>query len=155
MPLINEIKKIKVVWWCQFLQKQFFPTCIMVRLEFWLCLVLSLASNILGERSECHWGTEYLCGDKCLLLQNQCRCGEETFSFKDSIDYICCNQGTCMNDWDGSVKCNNGSKQNWRVPCNGRCEQEGRYGITLLSCKDQKQCVKTLTVCRGVPVCSE
>ena len=34
-----------------------------------IALILALAS---GERTECRWSIEYLCGDKCLKVANSC-----------------------------------------------------------------------------------
>ena len=119
-------------------------------------LFISLASNSLCQRIECDWLTEWLCGDQCLgeAEDHLCLCGNDTLTSADSVTHNCCNQETCFKEIDGNVKCQ-GFKQNWRVPCNGKCKQLASAGLTTTSCVDQKQCVKSIQLCRGVPVCHE
>ena len=118
-----------------------------------IALILALAS---GERTECRWSAEYLCGDKCLKVANSCYCGNETIKFDDAQNRSCCNQGECVkDDVIGNVRCPNGSTHNWRTPCNGTCKQYAKYGHSTISCDDKEQCVKELTLYRGYPVCNE
>ena len=123
-------------------------------LEIWIFLFLTLASNSICQRIECEWAAEWLCGDKCLGQYNSCFCGNDTITFAESYNYNCCNQGTCFKEMDGNVKCH-GLKQNWRVPCNGKCSQVAEWGATTISCADQTQCVKSVSLCWGVPICRE
>ena len=122
--------------------------------KIWIFLLLTFASNSLCERIECHWGAEYLCGDKCLDYNNLCLCGIETITFADTYDYNCCNEKACFKELDGNVKCY-GLKQDWRMPCNGSCRQFANVGLTTIACADLKRCVKATTLCKGVPVCHE
>ena len=119
-----------------------------------ICLILALPSNSLCQRIECDWAIEWLCGDKCVREYNSCLCGNDTITLADSANYNCCNQGTCLKERDGNVKCH-GLKHNWRVPCNGLCKQHAEWGFTTISCADQTQCVKSVSLCRGIPVCQE
>ena len=113
-----------------------------------------MASNSLCQLIECDWAFQWLCGDKCIHEDSVCICGNENFTYNEVNNYNCCNQGTCLKEMDGNVKCQ-GSKHNWRVPCNGICKQDAEWGYTTLSCADQTQCVKSLTLCRGIPMCRE
>ena len=122
--------------------------------EIWICLILLLASNSLCQRIECDWTIEWLCGDKCLGVDNSCMCGNETLSIADTFNYNCCNEGTCFKNIFGNVNCQ-GFKQNWRVPCNGICKQYAEFGYTTISCADQTQCVTSTSLCTGVPMCKE
>ena len=122
---------------------------------FWIWLLLSFVSKCLGQRIECTWGYEYLCGDKCLGLEHTCLCGNESITLDDTPNYNCCNNGTCFKDLIGNVECHGGVKQNWRVPCNGTCKQYAKYGLTTIPCSDEKQCVRAISLCRGVPLCNE
>ena len=123
-------------------------------LEIWICVFLTLASNSLCQRIECDWAVEWLCGDQCLSEYKSCLCGNDTITLADATKYICCNQGTCTKEMDGNVKCH-GLRQNWREPCNKECKQYAQEGYTTLSCQDKKQCVKSVSLCRGVPACQE
>ena len=124
-----------------------------------ISLSLTLASISLGdERIECRWSAEYLCGDKCTKIANTCYCGNGNITFDDAHDVSCCNQRECVKDDVidiGNVHCPDGSIQSWREPCNGRCKQYAAYGHSTISCEDQKQCVKELILCRGIPFCNE
>ena len=71
---------------------------IMQDLLFWICLLLSFVSKCHGQRIECTWGYEYLCGDKCLGLEHLCLCGNESITYDDTANYNCCNNGTCFKD---------------------------------------------------------
>ena len=122
--------------------------------KIWIFLLLTFASNSLCERIECHWGAEYLCGDKCLGTDNLCLCGNETITYTDALYYNCCNDETCFKEFDGNVRCH-GLKQDWRLTCNGSCRQYANYGLTTIACSDLQQCVKAITLCRGVPICRE
>ena len=122
--------------------------------DIWICVFLSLASNSLCQIIECDWTTEWLCGDQCLGQYNSCVCGNETIILANASTYNCCNQGTCSKEMDGNVNCH-GSKQTWRFPCNGECKQFAYAGYTTISCADKQQCVKSASLCRGVPVCHE
>ena len=123
--------------------------------KIWIFLCLTLVPNSLCQRSECDWASEWLCGDKCLGQPDHfCLCGNDTITFAESNSYNCCNQETCFKEMNGNVMCS-GLKQNWRVPCNGICKQDAYSGFTTTSCRDQKQCVKSINLCRGVPVCQE
>ena len=124
-------------------------------LLFWVCLLSSFVSKCLGQRIECTWSSEYLCGDKCLGLEHLCLCGNESITYYDTTMYNCCNHGTCFKDLTGNVECHGGVKQNWRDPCDGACRQYARYGYNTIACSDQKQCVNELILCRGVPICNE
>ena len=126
----------------------------MSEVKIWTCLFLSLVANIFGQRIECDWGYEYLCGDQCVGLDNSCMCGNETITLDDTLEWNCCNHGTSFKDGDGNVMCH-GLKQGWRVPCNEICKQDAYWGDTTLSCQDKTQCVKAITLCRGVPICDE
>ena len=109
------------------------------------------------ERIECsNWDVEYLCGDKCVESREKpCFCGKDIILIEDTLKYVCCNNGTCFKDMiDGSVKCN-GVKQSWRDPCNGVCKQTAKFGHTTVSFKNGEQCVKEITLCKGVPICTE
>ena len=121
--------------------------------KIWIFLFLTLASNSLCERIECHWEAEYLCGDKCLGIDNLCLCGNETITYAD-YNYICCNEKACFKELDGNVRCD-GLKQGWWVPCNGLCKQFAYSGYTTIACADLKQCVQAEVLCRGVPFCHE
>ena len=124
-------------------------------LEIWICVFLSLASNSLCQRIECDWAADWLCGDQCLGQDKLCMCGNETITLAtDAINYNCCYQGTCLKETNGTVKCH-GLKQEWRAPCNGICKQESFTGYSTISCNDQEQCVKPITMCLGVPICYE
>ena len=124
-------------------------------LEIWIFLFLTLASNSLCQRIECDWAAaEWLCGNKCLGQYNLCICGNESITLADTYNYNCCNHGTCYKEMDGNVKCQ-GLRQDWRVPCNGVCKQYAIHGITTIACADQTQCVKSASLCGGVPVCRE
>ena len=130
---------------------------IMLKSKFCVILfVFSWTKSSVTERIECHWQAETLCGDKCLKVGSgpQCMCGNETITFEETGNYICCHKGTCFEDFNGNINCH-GIKQNWRLPCNGTCKQYARYGLTTTSCKDQKQCVKEVLLCRGAPICNE
>ena len=124
-----------------------------------ISLSLTLASISLGdERIECRWSAEYLCGDKCTKIANICQCGNDTISFNDAHDVSCCNQRECVKDDVvdiGNVHCPDGVIQRWQEPCNGNCKQYAAYGHSTISCEDQKQCVKELILCRGIPLCNE
>ena len=120
-------------------------------LEIWIFLFLTLASNSLCQRIECDWAAEWLCGDKCIGQHNSCLCGNDTIT---SADYNCCHQGTCFKEMDGNVTCH-GLKQSWRFPCNGICSQVAGWGYTTISCADQTQCVKSVSLCKGSPICRE
>lgn len=120
----------------------------------WIFLLLSLGANILCERINCNWEYEYLCGNQCLGEDNLCMCGNDPMTLADAYVYNCCNQGTCSKDMDGNVKCH-GSKQHWRVPCNEICKQTAYWGLSTMACEDKEQCVKSITLCRGVPICHE
>ena len=122
--------------------------------EIWIFVFLTLASNSLCQRIECNWAAQWLCGDQCLGQYNSCLCGNETITYNDAYDYNCCNQGTCSKEVDGNVKCQ-GLRQDWRVPCNGECKQYAVLGYTTIACNDQQQCVKSISLCQGVPVCHE
>ena len=52
-----------------------------------IALIFALAS---GERTECRWSAEYLCGDKCLKVANSCYCGNEIIKFDDAQNLSCC-----------------------------------------------------------------
>ena len=122
-----------------------------------ILILLILVSNCICPIFECEWTHEYLCGDKCLGLRNTCTCGNETLGVTDFnySDYTCCNKGTCIFlNLSGDVKCD-GVMQNWTVPCNGLCKQTPIFGWPTLPCKDQKQCVRGITLCRGFPNCNE
>ena len=123
--------------------------------EIWIFLFLSLASIMLCQKIDCHWGAEYICGDKCLGEYNSCYCGNETFTSPEANDYICCNQKACFKEMDGNVRCHDGLKQSWRFPCNGKCRQLSMWGFTTIPCEDHLQCVNSITLCKGVPVCHE
>ena len=126
--------------------------------EIWMFLFLSFASIMLCQKIDCHWGTEYLCGDKCLTMGEYnaaCYCGNDTITIIDAENYNCCHEKTCFKDIDGNVRCHDGLKQNWRVPCNGKCRQTGIHGYTTIPCEDHLQCVKAITLCKGVQVCYE
>ena len=129
------------------------PT-IMPAVKILICLILALPSNSLCQRIECDWAIEWLCGDKCVGEYNSCLCGNDTITLAESVNYNCCNQGPCFKEMDGNVKCH-GLKHNWRVPCNGICKQDAEWGYTTISCADQTQCVKSVSLCRGIPVCQE
>ena len=123
--------------------------------NIWIFPFLTFASNSLCKRIECHWHSDYLCGDKCLGQDNLCLCGNETITAADaSLNYICCNDDTCFKEFDGNVRCH-GLKQDWNLPCNGSCKQYAFYGLTTIACADLKQCVKSISLCRGVPICNE
>ena len=81
-------------------------------------------------------------------------CGNETITLPNAFNCNCCNQGTCFKEMNGDVKCQ-GLKQSSEVPCNGMCKQDANFGETTISCKDQKECVKTVQLCKGVPICRE
>ena len=133
------------------------PTYIIMReieICFCICILLTLASNSLCQRIDCHWADQYLCGDKCLGEDNLCVCGNETITLEDAFGYICCNQGTCFKEMDGNVKCH-GLKQDWRLPCNKTCKQDAYFGYSTMLCNDQKQCVKPIALCQGTLICNE
>ena len=112
-------------------------------------------SNSHCERIECNFGTEFLCGDKCVPVKDPCFCGGDIILYEDTLVNVCCNNGTCFKDMgNGSVHCN-GVKQTWRDPCNGVCKQYAKYGWTTLPCENGEQCVKVTTICKGVPICNE
>ena len=119
-----------------------------------ICLIFVLPSNSLCQRIECDWTIEWLCGDKCLGEYNSCLCGNDTITLADSANYNCCNQGTCSEERDGNVKCP-GKRQDWKVPCNGTCKQHAQWGHTTTLCANQTQCVESVYLCRGVPMCRE
>ena len=121
----------------------------------WIFLFLTLASNSLCQRIECGWEMNWLCGDKCISEDNLCICGNETFTYNATDDYNCCNQGTCFKEMDGNVNCQIGSKQSWKLPCNGTCKQHAQWGHITTLCADQTQCVESVYLCRGVPKCRE
>ena len=121
--------------------------------KIWIFLYLSLA-NSLCQRIECDWAADWLCGDQCLGHYNLCLCGNETITFADAVNYNCCNERACFKELDGTVNCL-GLKQDWRIICNGSCKQYAPSGLTTIACADLKQCVKTVTLCRGVPICHE
>ena len=129
----------------------------MVEMKILIVISLILVSNCICQRFECDWSHEYLCGDKCIEVQrNSCTCGHETVSYLDLYynDSTCCNEGTCIiNHLSGDVICN-GAIQNSAVPCNGSCKQSAS-GWTSVPCKDGKQCVWEVTLCRGDPNCNE
>ena len=107
------------------------------------------------QRIDCDWSYEFLCGDKCVSQTNQCFCGGDIISYDDTLEYVCCNNGTCVKDMiDGSVHCN-GVKLTWRDPCNGLCKQEAFYGTATVSCENGRQCVREVSICKGSPRCSE
>ena len=123
-------------------------------LEIWIVLFLTLVSNSLCQRIECDWTAEWLCGDKCIGEHNSCLCGHDTITSDDAHIFNCCNQETCLKGMDGNVKCR-GLKQTWEFPCNGICIQGAEWGYTTILCADQTQCVKSITLCNGVPLCRE
>ena len=130
----------------------------MQKIKIFLIILLSLtiASKSLGdERIECRWSAEYLCGDKCTKVANTCYCGNGNITFNDAANFICCNQQECVEDDIGFVHCPDGLIQNWRIPCNGGCKQYAKYGYSTIPCEDQKQCVKEMLLCRGIPICQE
>ena len=123
------------------------------KLKVWMLVVNYLLSkSFCTQRIECHWGTEFLCGDKCLLLTSLCQCGNETISLADAN---CCHQASCFKGLDGNVQCQDGRKQNWRVPCDGSCKQVALFGYQTILCSDQLQCVQEASLCRGFPLCNE
>ena len=104
---------------------------------------------------ECTWQAEYLCGDKCVQYENPCFCGKDILLYEDSVVNVCCNTGSCFKDIvNGSVHCN-GVKQTWIDPCNDVCRQTANHGLTTVSCENGEQCVKEITLCKGVPICTE
>lgn len=127
----------------------------MLQKQFWAGIILALISIILSEKIECQWGAEILCGDKCVSYYNWCLCGNDTMGFTDAPNYLCCHEESCFKELDGNVKCSDGVKQDWRVPCNGMCKQYSYGGYRTIPCKDGKQCVKAITLCKGVPICNE
>ena len=125
----------------------------MPAIKIWICLILALPSNSLCQRIECDWVTEWLCGDKCIGEHNICLCGNATLAYPP-VNYNCCNQETCFKEINGNVKCQ-GLIQNWGIPCNGICKQHAEWGYTTISCADQTQCVRSISLCKGVPICKE
>ena len=126
------------------------------KVEVWMLFVIYLLhKSCCSQRIECHWGTEFLCGDKCLLLTSLCQCGNETISFADASNSNCCHQEPCFKGLDGNVQCQDGRKQDWRVACDGSCKQDAMFGYHTILCSDQLQCVKEASLCRGFPLCNE
>ena len=121
--------------------------------HIWIFLFL-LTLNSLCQLIECDWAFQWLCGDKCIHEDYVCICGNKNFTQNDVDDYNCCNQGTCSQERDGNVRCP-GSRQDWKEPCNGTCKQHALWGHSTILCADQTQCVESVYLCRGVPMCRE
>ena len=123
--------------------------------RIWICLILCLVQITFPQRIECNWGSEFLCGDKCLFYDRFCFCGNETITYADAFLYNCCNHDTCAKDYfDGNVRCD-GVVQDWKKLCNGTCSQHGYNGFNTIPCENQQRCNREIQLCRGVPMCSE
>ena len=86
----------------------------------------------------------------------KCCTAPDIILYEDASVDVCCNNGTCFKDMvNGGVLCHDGLRQTWSVPCNGVCKQMAKYGFTLVSCENGEQCVKEITLCKGVPLCTE
>ena len=129
-----------------------------IRIVFLLFLAHSFFHSK-SERIKCQWLSEYLCGDKCLPVNSNCTCGNETITFDDSGWYTCCNARSCFYDtFDRNVKCLDGIKHNWGMACNNVCKQMAQYGFSTLSCdyvQDlvEDQCYMGVNACRGNREC--
>ena len=88
-------------------------------------------------------------------MDNLCFCGNQTITHDDSYIHSCCYTESCFKDYDGHVKCEGGVKQTFNFPCHGECKQFAAFGFNTILCKNQQQCVKEITLCRGHPMCAE
>ena len=123
----------------------------------WLLILIWISKTWGHKNIECHWGKEYLCGDKCLptTSKSKCQCGNDSIPLADASTYNCCHINSCFQDIDKNVYCHDGFKQSWRVPCHGLCQQSALYGWKTWSCASQDQCIKIIAMCRGMPLCHE
>ena len=118
-------------------------------------VLLTSLTFVVWSRIECDWGTEFLCGDKCLGKNKDCLCGNGYFGYKDD-DYYCCKEPNtfCEKNVFGNIECE-GQILWWNQPCNGTCTQDALSGDTMLLCADQKQCYREMYACQGTPLCKE
>ena len=123
----------------------------MVKLELFLGLLALHLCH--GNVHRCDWEYQFLCGDKCVDIDDYCECGDEVFDFAQSGTWTCCNQDPCY-ERQGSVICN-GLKQFWNQTCKGGCIQTSQNGYSTYLCNNQKECYMGLWSCNGIPYCSE
>ena len=120
-------------------------------------VLLTSLTFVVCSRIECIWGSEFLCGDKCLGLGNTCYCGNDNFTYKQGWDYVCCKEPntTCEKNSNGGIQCEGQKLSPWSNKCHGSCSQSAKYGLTLLPCADQKECYLGTDACKGKPQCRE
>ena len=115
-----------------------------------LCLLLHFCNGII-----CDWYHEYLCGDKCLLFEHICYCGNSTLTLGDTRYVSCCANFPCTEDADENVICLDGTAQSSSLPCNGTCKQDAEHGWVTLPCDNHHQCYLKVYSCLGRPLCDD
>ena len=124
------------------------------KMKIVLVLLTSL-TFVVCTRIECNWISEFLCGDKCLGIGNNCHCGNDNLPFNQALNNYCCQEpNTSCGNWNGHIYCQ-GQKLWWNKPCHESCTQGARIGYTMLPCADQKQCYVGVEACMGKPKCTE
>ena len=106
------------------------------------------------QRIECRWGSEYLCGNKCLSIDRTCFCDNETISYIDSYDYYCCTHENCFLNSEANVVCR-GKLTFWNEACGDNCAQNAKNGWTMRKCQNQNTCYLSATSCNGMSMCEE
>ena len=118
-------------------------------------VLLTSLTFVVCSRIECDWESQFLCGDKCLGIQNTCYCGSYSIPYNQTNAYYCCQEpNTSCETWNGNVLCQ-GEPLVWNQQCHGSCTQEARRGETLLPCDDKSGCYLLSFACIGEPLCTE
>ena len=144
-----------------------------------LLLLLLLPHSTQGMDG-CNGRSQWRCGDHCISEEEQCTCGNETFSHED-LKWCCkgvnCTGGSCSkrDRWERCVKwspgiCSSGVALSLSQSCDGQCNyfsnDRDRNHLTSRStigaCNNKSMCVKEgehshddykPTICTGNPGC--
>ena len=111
--------------------------------------------TVATQRIECRWGQEFLCGNRCLINDRTCFCGNETMTYSDNYDFYCCTHENCFLNYEGDVVCHGGERTLWNKACGDNCAQNARTGWTMRKCQYPNTCYLSPSSCNGMSMCEE